>query len=47
MEYRGEMRDIVIKVPDILETSVDLLSEVVHKSFLLDEIASITSWAGT
>ena len=43
MEYRGEMRDIVIKVPDI---SLGALGSLVIRSgtqeFLLDEIASIT-----
>ena len=43
MEYRGEMRDIVIKVPDI---SLGALGSLVIRSgtqeFLLDEISSIT-----
>lgn len=43
MEYRGEMRDIVIKVPDI---SLSSLGSLVIKSgtqeFLLQEVATIT-----
>ena len=43
MEYRGEMRDILIKVPDITlhDLSVDWSYETV-KEFRLQEIATIT-----
>ena len=43
MEYKGEMRDIVIKVPDI--TAEELKRLVIrsgNREFLLHEIATIT-----
>ena len=43
MEYKGEMRDIVIKIPDI--TAEELKRLVIrsgNREFLLHEIATIT-----
>src|SRR5690554_2373684 len=43
MDYRGEMRDIVIKVPDITTTELgDLMITSGNQEFRLSEIATIT-----